>query len=309
MAKNNVPFKRRMSLTLRDMKRCIPLYLMIAPFMILFVVFVVYPVLMAIWYSFTDYNVLEKANFIGFDNYRKLFLDDDTFITAIKNTFIIAVIVGPGGYVLSFLLAWMINELPHKLGVVLTVIFYAPSMAGTAVVAVFRQIFSDDASGYLNAILRNLGITKEAILWLSDSKYVMLVVVLASLWTSLGVGFLSFVAGIKGVDEAQYEAGAIDGIKNRWQELWYITLPNMKPQLLFGAVMTITSSLSVGAYGDMIVGFPSPTYATHTIVNHLNDYGSIRMEMGYASAIAVILFLIMIICNMLIQKILRKVGT
>lgn len=90
-------------------------------------------------------------------NYRKLFLDDDTFITAIKNTFIIAVIVGPGGYVLSFLLAWMINELPHKLGVVLTVIFYAPSMAGTAVVAVFRQIFSDDASGYLNAILRNLG--------------------------------------------------------------------------------------------------------------------------------------------------------
>lgn len=235
MAKNNVPFKRRMSLTLRDMKRCIPLYLMIAPFMILFVVFVVYPVLMAIWYSFTDYNVLEKANFIGFDNYRKLFLDDDTFITAIKNTFIIAVIVGPGGYVLSFLLAWMINELPHKLGVVLTVIFYAPSMAGTAVVAVFRQIFSDDASGYLNAILRNLGITKEAILWLSDSKYVMLVVVLASLWTSLGVGFLSFVAGIKGVDEAQYEAGAIDGIKNRWQELWYITLPNMKPQLLFGA--------------------------------------------------------------------------
>ena len=309
MAKNNVPFKRRMSLTLRDMKRCIPLYLMIAPFMILFVVFVVYPVLMAIWYSFTDYNVLEKANFIGFDNYRKLFLDDDTFITAIKNTFIIAVIVGPGGYVLSFLLAWMINELPHKLGVVLTVIFYAPSMAGTAVVAVFRQIFSDDASGYLNAILRNLGITKEAILWLSDSKYVMLVVVLASLWTSLGVGFLSFVAGIKGVDEAQYEAGAIDGIKNRWQELWYITLPNMKPQLLFGAVMTITSSLSVGAYGDMIVGFPSPNYAPHTIVNHLNDYGSIRMEMGYASAIAVILFLIMIICNMLIQKILRKVGT
>ena len=296
MAKNNMPFKRKMSLTLRDMKRSIPLYIMIAPFMILFIVFVVYPVLMAIWYSFTDYNVLEKANFIGFDNYKKLFLDDETFITAIKNTFIIAVIVGPGGYVLSFLLAWMINELPHKLGVILTVIFYAPSMAGTAVVAVFRQIFSDDSSGYLNAILRNLGITKDAILWLSDADYVMVVVVLASLWTSLGVGFLSFVAGIKGVDEAQYEAGAI-------------TLPNMKPQLLFGAVMTITSSLSVGAYGDMIVGFPSPNYATHTIVNHLNDYGAIRMEMGYASAIAVILFLIMIICNMLIQKILRKVGT
>ena len=309
MAANKISLKRRAQLTLRDMKRSIPLYIMIAPFMLLFAVFVVYPVLKAIWYSFTDYNVLEKANFVGLRNYKRLFLDDSTFITAIKNTFIIAVLVGPGGYILSYLLAWMINELPHKVGTVLTVIFYAPSMAGTAVITVFAQIFSNDSNGYLNAILRNLGITQEAILWLSDSEYVIIVVILASLWMSMGVGFLSFVAGIKGVDEAQYEAGAIDGIRNRWQELWYITLPNMKPQLLFGAVMTITSSLSVGAIGDSLVGFPSPNYASHTIVNHLNDYGSIRMEMGYASAIAVILFLIMIICNMLIQKLLRKVGT
>ncbi len=309
MAANKISLKRRAQLTLRDMKRSIPLYIMIAPFMLLFAVFVVYPVLKAIWYSFTDYNVLEKANFVGLRNYKRLFLDDSTFITAIKNTFIIAVMVGPGGYILSYLLAWMINELPHKVGTVLTVIFYAPSMAGTAVITVFAQIFSNDSNGYLNAILRNLGITQEAILWLSDSEYVIVVVILASLWMSMGVGFLSFVAGIKGVDEAQYEAGAIDGIRNRWQELWYITLPNMKPQLLFGAVMTITSSLSVGTIGDSLVGFPSPNYASHTIVNHLNDYGSIRMEMGYASAIAVILFLIMIICNMLIQKLLRKVGT
>ncbi|MCI9437072.1 MAG: sugar ABC transporter permease [Lachnospiraceae bacterium] len=309
MAANKISFKRRAQLTLRDMKRSIPLYAMIAPFMLLFFVFVVYPVLKAIWFSFTDYNVLEKANFVGLRNYKKLFLDDSTFITAIKNTFIIAVIVGPGGYIMSFLLAWMINELPHKIGTVLTVIFYAPSMAGTAVITVFAQIFSNDSNGYLNAILRNLGITNEAILWLSDADVIIVVVILASLWMSMGVGFLSFVAGIKGVDEAQYEAGAIDGIRNRWQELWYVTLPNMKPQLLFGAVMTITSSLSVGSIGDSLVGFPSPNYATHTIVNHLNDYGSIRMEMGYASAIAVILFLIMILCNMLIQRLLRKVGT
>lgn len=309
MAATKISFKRKAQLTLRDVKRSIPLYIMIAPFMIVFLIFVVYPVLKAIWYSFTDYNVLEAANFVGLNNYKKLFLDDSVFITSIKNTFIIAVIVGPGGYILSFLLAWMLNELPHTLGSILTVIFYAPSMAGPAVVSVFTQIFADDSNGYLNAILQNLGITKEAILWLSDSDYVIIVVILASLWMSFGVGFLSFVAGIKGVDEAQYEAGAIDGIRNRWQELWYITLPNMKPQLLFGAVMTITGSLSVGSVGDSLVGFPSPNYASHTIVNHLNDYGSIRMEMGYASAIAVILFLIMILCNMLIQKLLRKVGT
>ena len=308
MAANKISFKRRAELTLRDVKRSIPLYVMIAPFMLLFFTFVVYPVLKAVWFSFTDYNVLEKANFVGLRNYRKLFLDDSTFITAIKNTFIIAVIVGPGGYILSFLLAWMINELPHKVGTVLTVIFYAPSMAGTAVISVFTQIFSNDSNGYLNAFLRSLGMN-DPILWLSDKEFIIVVVILASLWMSMGVGFLSFVAGIKGVDEAQYEAGAIDGIRNRWQELWYITLPNMKPQLLFGAVMTITGSLSVGSIGDSLVGFPSPNYASHTIVNHLNDYGSIRMEMGYASAIAVILFLIMIVCNGLIQKLLRKVGT
>ncbi|MCD8105107.1 MAG: sugar ABC transporter permease [Lachnospiraceae bacterium] len=309
MAANKMTLKRKMELTARDAKRSIPLYAMIAPFMILFAVFVVYPVLKAIWFSFTDYNVLEKANFVGLQNYYKLFLNDSIFITAIKNTLIIAVIVGPGGYILSFLLAWMINELPHTLGTVLTVIFYAPSMAGTAVIAVFTQIFSNDSNGYLNALLKNLGITQEAILWLSDSDYVIIVVILASLWMSCGVGFLSFVAGMKGVDESQYEAAAIDGIRNRWQELWYITLPNMKPQLLFGAVMTITSSLSVGSVGDSLVGFPSPNYASHTIVNHLNDYGSIRMEMGYASAIAVVLFVLMIVCNLLIQKFIRKVGT
>ncbi len=308
MAASKISFKRRAQLTLRDMKRGIPLYIMIAPFMLLFFVFVVYPVLKAIWFSFTDFNVLEKANFVGLRNYQKLFLDDTNFITAIKNTFIIAVIVGPGGYIMSFLLAWMINELPHKVGTVLTVIFYAPSMAGTAVISVFTQIFSNDSNGYLNAFLRSLGMN-DPILWLSDKEFIIVVVILASLWMSMGVGFLSFVAGIKGVDEAQYEAGAIDGIRNRWQELWYITLPNMKPQLLFGAVMTITGSLSVGSIGDSLVGFPSPNYASHTIVNHLNDYGSIRMEMGYASAIAVILFLIMIVCNGLIQKLLRKVGT
>lgn len=284
------------------------LYFLMLPFLIFFVTFAVYPVLQAIYYSFTDYNVLEPANFIGLLNYKKLFLEDTIFIKAIQNTFIIAVFVGPLGYMLSFLLAWMINELPHMLGTILTVIFYAPSMAGNAIM-VFSLIFSNDSTGYLNGLLLKYGFINERILWLSDSDYVLPVVIIVSVWMSLGVGFLSFVAGIKGVDEAQYEAAAIDGIRNRWQELWYVTLPNMKPQLLFGAVMSITNSLSVGAVADALVGFPSPNYASHTIVNHLNDYGLIRMEMGRASAIAVVLFVIMIAINVLVQKFLTKVGT
>ena len=302
------PTRSKWSHTLYEMKQSRIFYVMMAPFLIFFAIFTIYPVLQAIYYSFTDYNVLQDPNFVGLKNYRELLLHDSIFLTAIQNTFIIAVLVGPGGYILSYLLAWMINELPHWLGTILTFIFYAPSMAGNAVM-IFTMIFSNDATGYLNGLLLDLGILDEAILWLSDSETVLILVIIVSLWTSLGVGFLSFVAGIKGVDEAQYEAAASDGIRNRWQELWYITLPNMKPQLLFGAVMSITNSLSVGAVADGLVGFPSPNYASHTIVNHLNDYGLIRMEMGRASAIAVILFAIMIGCNMLIQKFLRKVGT
>jgi len=284
------------------------LYVMMAPFLTLFVIFTVYPVLQAVFFSFTDFNVLESPSWVGLDNYKALFLDDKIFIKAIQNTFIIAICIGPLGYILSFLLAWMINELPHVLATVLTVIFYAPSMAGN-VAYIFKLIFANDSYGYLNGILLKYGMLDKAILWLSDEKTMMMVVILVSLWMSLGVGFLSFVAGIKGVDKAQYESAAIDGIRNRWQELWFITLPNMKPQLLFGSVMSITASLSVGAIADGLVGFPSPNYATHTIANHLNDYGLIRMEMGRASGIAVILFLVMIICNVIVQKLLRKVGT
>ncbi len=298
----------KLKTTLFEIKRNRTLYFMMLPFLLFFFVFAVYPVIQAIIYSFTDYNVLEPANFVGLENYKKIFLEDTIFIKALQNTFIIAVFVGPLGYMLSFLLAWMINELPHWLGTLLTVIFYSPSMAGNAVM-VFALIFSNDATGYLNGVLLKYGIISERILWLSDSKFILPVVIIVSVWMSLGVGFLSFVAGIKGVDEAQYEAAAIDGIKNRWQELWYVTLPNMKPQLLFGAVMSITNALSVGEMANLLVGFPSPNYASHSIVNHLNDYGLIRMEMGRASAIAVILFFIMITCNLLFQKFLSKVGT
>ncbi|MCR5823454.1 MAG: sugar ABC transporter permease [Lachnospiraceae bacterium] len=293
---------------IHQIKKSYMFYLMMAPFLLFFVVFAVYPVLKAIFYSFTDYNILEKPNFIGLKNYAQLILHDAIFIKAIQNTFIIAVFVGPFGYILSFLVAWLINELPHWLGTIMTIVFYMPSMAGGAML-IFSLLFSNDSNGYINAYLLDWGLIDAPILWLTSAKTVLVLVIVISVWMSLGVGFLSFVAGIKNVQEDQYEAAAIDGIRNRWQELWFITLPNMKPQLLFGAVMSITGSFSVGAVADSLVGFPSPSYASHTIVNHLNDYGLIRLEMGRASAIAVILFFIMIVSNLLVQKLLRKVGT
>ncbi len=289
-------------------RRSKQLYLMILPYMLCFLVFTIVPVVVSIYYSFTQFNVLQPPQFVGLDNYMRLFLDDPIFLKAIKNTLLLALITGPFGYIFSFIMAWLINELPPKVRAVLTVIFYAPSISGNAYV-IFTQLFAGDAYGFINSRLLNMGLITEAILWLRDEKYMMIIVILVSLWMSLGVGFLSFIAGLQGVDRAQYEAAEVDGVKNRWQELWSITLPNMRPQLLFGAVMAVTSSLAIADVTVALNGFPSTNYATHTIINHLNDFGIIRLEMGYACAIAVLLFFMMLFINKVVQKMLGKVGT
>jgi len=283
-------------------------YLFLAPFAIIFTMFSIIPVVSSIYYSFTYYNILEPARFLGIDNYINLLLQDDVFLTGVKNTFMIAIITGPVGYLASFLFAWLINELPRLVRAVAVVIFYAPSIC-TSVFVIFSVIFRGDTYGTINAMLMEIGIIDQPIVFLLDPRYMLPVCMIVILWMSLGTGFLSFVAGLQGVDRAQIEAGLVDGIKNRWQELWYITLPSMKPMLMFGAVMTITSSFSVGDVTRVLCGYPSTDYAARTVVTHLFDYGYSRFEMGYASAIATVLFLVMILCNKAIQSMLRRVGT
>ncbi len=283
-------------------------YLFSAPFFIIFFVFTVLPVVISIGLSFTYYNILQTPSFVGLQNYFNLFLNDDTFLIAVKNTLLIAVITGPIGYLASFLFAWFINELNPKLRAVMIVVFYAPSISGN-VYMVWSILFSGDTYGYINAFLLNMGIIHKPVQWLTDPTTMLPVVIIVMLWMSLGSGFLAFVAGLQTVDRSMYEAGYVEGIKNRWQELWHITLPSMKPQLLFGAVMSITSAFSAGDVTSALCGFPSTDYAAHTMINHLNDYGNVRFEMGYACAIATLLFFLMIGCNQLIQRLLRKVGT
>ncbi len=283
-------------------------YLFLLPYALLFVLFYVAPVVVSIFYSFTYYNILESPRFIGLQNYVSLILEDDIFLIGLKNTFLIAVVTGPLGYIMSFLFAWLINELPRWVRSVAVVVFYAPSIAGNCYV-IFSVFFRGDAYGYVNAFLMNLGIIDTPILWFIDPTYMLPICMLVILWMSLGTGFLSFVAGLQGVDRSQFEAGYMDGIKNRWQELWYITLPNMKPMLMFGAVMSITQAFGVCDVTMALCGYPSTDYAARTIVTHLFDYGFTRFEMGYACAIATILFLLMILCNKAIQSLLRRVGT
>jgi multiple sugar transport system permease protein len=258
--------------------------------------------------GFTYFNMLEAPKWVGWQNYIDLFLNDPIFITAVQNTLIIAVVTGPLGYMLAFLFAWLINELPQKLRAIITLVFYAPSIAGGAV-TIWAIIFSSDIYGFANAWLIEWGIITEPITWLQNASYILPIVIAVQLWMSLGVNFLALIAGLKGIDRNQYEAAAVDGIKNRWQELWYITLPNMKSILIFSAVIQISGSLGVGAVTTALAGFPSVQYAGHTIVNHLQDFGYIRYEMGYASAIATVLFLAGILLNKLIRKIIRKVGS
>ena len=282
-------------------------YLMVAPYMILFTLFTVVPVVLSIVISFTDFNMLEFPNIVWLKNYVTLFFDDDIFLIAIKNTFIFACIVGPSSYIMSYLVAWFINELPPKVRALVTLIFYAPSISGQ-VYLIWGTLFSSDSYGWANATLEKLGIIDAPINWFKDETYVMPLCIVVSLWTSLGTSFLAFIAGLQGIDRALFEAGAVDGVKNRWQELYYITLPSMKPQLMFGAIMSITGAFGFGGIVDALAGFPSVNYCAHTIMHHLSDYGGARYEIGYSSAIAVILFLMMIGANMLVKRLLSKVG-
>lgn len=283
-------------------------YVMIAPYFLLFFCFTVLPVLASITLSFTNFNMLEMPSFVGWDNYLRLMLDDDIFMIALKNTLIFAVITGPLSYVMCLIFAWIINEFKGKLRAFLTLIFYAPSISGNAFM-IWLIIVSGDRYGYLNGWLMKWSFIYNPIVWMKTEKYVLPILIVVQLWLSLGTGFLTFIAGLQTVDKSLYEAAAVDGVKNRWQELWYVTLPAMKPQLMFGAVMQITQAFAVADISIQLAGNPSVNYAGATIVTHLMDYGSgVRYEMGYACAIATILFMLMLGTNKIVQSFIRKVG-
>lgn len=261
------------------------------PYLVLFAIFFVIPVGIALYLSFTYFNVLQPPRWIGLANYRLLFLEDDVFRTAIGNTIIFALIAGPLGYFSSFILAWMINQLRFRTAYAL--IFYAPSILNSiAIGVIWTYFFSNDRYGLINNFLIRLGILEEPFLWLQDVRSILPVIMIVAVWMSMGTGFLAFLAGLKNVPQELYEAGRVDGVTSRAQEIWYITLPVMKPMLLFGAVLAVVSSFNVFSLSQSLVGFPSPLYAGHTIVGHLYDYAFIRYEMGYAAAISVVLFVV-----------------
>lgn len=283
-------------------------YFLLSFWLILFLVFTVIPIAISVVMSFTDFDMVRLPRFVGLQNYTTLFLDDDIFIKSLGNTLFYALVTGPAGYLLSFLVAWLLSETSRGVRAVLMLIFYAPTLAGN-VYMVWTYIFSGDSYGMLNSLLLRLGLIADPIQWLNDPAYNSIVVIVVILWMSMGAGFLSFVAGFQQLNVSLFEAGAIDGVRNRWQELWHITLPQMVPQLLIGAVLSISSAFAVGYQNAPLTGNPSTDYSTHTVLLHMTDYGYTRFEMGYACAVAVVLFVLMVGTWLVINRGLRRMSS
>ena len=301
----NLKNKRKAySLNKADM---VPALIMLAPFAVLFILFTVLPVASSVVLSFFHYDMLSMPSFTGLQNYIRMLVSDNVFMISLKNTLVFAVITGPLGFLLSFLLAWMVNEFTGVMRAVLSFLFYSPSLAGNAYF-IWSLLFSGDSDGYINSILLNYGFVQEPVQWLNDARYTMAICIIVQLWLSMGISFLANIAGLQNASPQLYEAGAIDGIRNRWQELWYITLPSMKSILLFSCVMQIQSSFSASAVMTTLTGVPSVEYSTHTIVTHLSDVGTTRYEMGYAAAISVFLFALMALSRVIIGKVINFTG-
>ncbi len=283
-----------------------PMFVMFAPFAIFFIIFTIIPILSSIFFSFTSYDMISAPKFVGLENYRRLITNDPTFMITVKNTFIFAVVSGPIGFLLAFLLAWLVNEFTPKIRAILSFMFYAPSLVGNAYF-IWQVAFSGDSYGYINSLLLSLGIITEPIVWLKNATFLMPIIIIVQLWQSMGVSFLANISGLQNVSREMYEAGAIDGIRNRWQELRYITLPAMSNMLLFSAVMQIQSSFSVSAIAITLAGYPSKSNAVDTIVSLMQDMATVRYELGYASAIAVILFIMMVTTRLVVGKVLSTV--
>ena len=277
------------------------------PFLFLFFVFTLIPVGMAVVLSFTRYDVLQPAEFVGLKNYFMLFLEDDTFLLALKNTILFACIYAPASMIGSMLVAWVINDYSPKIRAVLTFIFYAPSLTG-GMVDIWKIIFSGDSYGIFNNLLSSFGIITSPVQWLEDPSYMFTVLVVVALWGCLSTGFLAFVAAFRGLDVSLYEAAAIDGIKNRVQELWYITLPMLKPQMVFTAITSITGAFEVGSISASLFGNPSTNYAAHTVALHMLDYSEQRLDYGMACVMAVVLFVLMVGSNSLFKKFINRIG-
>ena len=278
------------------------IFLLFLPYALLFITFILLPIIIAMGLSFTYFDVINAPKFAGLHNYITLLTGDEVFMKyVLPNTVLYAIVVGIGGYILSFLMAWLLAQVTPRIRTVYALAMYTPSMVGQVLITViWKTIFSGDQTGLANAYLQKFGIIDQPIQWLQ-------IMIFISLWSSMGIGFLSMLSGILNIDQELYEAAYVDGIKNRAQEIIYITVPSVKPQMLFGAVMAIVNAFNMGWIGVALAGAnPTPDYSGQLIANHIDDYAFLRYEMGYAAAISVALLALVWICSQVANKLFTE---
>jgi len=278
---------------------------LLLPYGILFTMFIAVPIAVAVFFSFTYFDMIQTPIFAGLANYIAILTQDTIFFQhVLPNTLQFSIIVGPGGYIIAFFMAWMLAQIQKGPRTFIALCLYMPSLApGVFVGVLWTTIFSGNQFGYVNAILLNWNLIDQPIQFLQSPAYLLNIMIVVSLWSAMGLGFLAMLAGILNIDEQLYEAAYIDGIQNRFQEIIYITIPSVRPQMLFGAVMAIVNSFNNAGIGVALSGAnPTPQYSGQLITNHIDDYGWIRFEMGYAAALSVLLMLLIWVFSKLSYK-------
>lgn len=285
--------------------RNIDLIFFLGPYMAVFFIFTILPVIVAYILAFTQFDSLQMPVWVGLQNYERLFLEEQYFGIALQNSFILASLSGPLNYFVAFIFAWILNEVPPKPRTVLTLLFYIPSMVG-GFQFLLDLLLSQDKYGWINGWLIQLGFIDEPLQFAKMTDIMIPLAVIIMLWNALGQQFLIFISSLQGVDKSLYEAGAVDGISNRWQELYYITLPAIKGQLALNAILTITSAVAIVA--PAYFGNPTQDYRLYTLQMMVNDYTS-RLELGYVTAMSSIMFVISLTVNKIVQYLIGKIGT
>lgn len=274
-------------------------YLFIMPWLFGAIAFTLYPVLASIYYSFTEYDIIHPAKWVGLHNYTRMF-QDELFWRGVKATLIFTLFSVPLQLFLALLLALLVNQKIPFRGLFRTLLYFPSMMSGVTLSLVWLWVFNSK-SGTFNYLLGLIGIQGPS--WLQDEKWALTAMIIMTLWGA-GSGMIIFLAGLQGVPRLMYEAGQIDGV-SRWQSLWNITIPIISPVILFQLILGVIQSFQVFTQA-FVMTQGGPHYATQFYVFYLWQTGFEFYKMGYASAMAWILLIVVMILTYIIMKVSKK---
>lgn len=269
-------------------KQLIP-YSFLAPSLVLLAVFSILPFIQGMYYSLMDYPLLKSPTFIGFKNFTRLF-SDSLFFTSLFNTFYYMAATIVVRIALGLALAIFLNQ-KLRGRTIYRAIFYFPVVAPLATMAIVWRWIFNEYSGLLNAGLDVFGISP--IPWLTSTEWAMPSIIIMSIWKTFGWNLVIFLAGLQGIPESLREAAAIDGA-NHWQAFRHITLPLLRPTILLAMVTSTIAASQVFEQVYIMTG-GGPGYSTMTLVQMVYTASFQNYEMGYASAVSVVLFTIILI--------------